>query len=318
MTGAAATPAPTGTAPLAVALRGVTVDLGGFALRDVDLALPTGYVMGLVGPNGAGKTTLIRTLLGMWTASAGTVEVLGHALPAPVALRQEIGIVLDRPALVEDWRLDDVATALRPFYARWEDDRFATLLRTFRLDRRARVKELSRGMTMKLQIAVALSHDARLLLLDEPTSGLDPVARDELVGILGDYLVDDARSVLFSTHITADLERIADHLTVLSGGRVVRSGTRDDVLDAYCLVRGDDDELPADGIVPLHGARRTAVGVEALVATDDVPLLGPGVLVERPTLDQIVVHLGGTPPPVDPDPPAPARRRGLLTSRGRS
>ncbi|AEE44427.1 ABC transporter ATP-binding protein [Cellulomonas fimi] len=277
---------------LAVAMDGVTVRVGGFALRDLTFALPTGYVLGVVGPNGAGKTTTIRTLLGILTADAGRVEVLGRTLPAPDDLRQDVGVVLDRPTFVADWRLDQVERALRPFYRRWDRARYAELLDTFGLDRRARVASLSRGMAMKLQIAVALSHDARLLLLDEPTSGLDPVAREELIGILGDYLVDEGRSVLFSTHITTDLERIADHLLVLRDGRVVRTGTRDDVLAAYLLVRGSAEELPADGLVPLHGARRTAVGVEALVDADDVPLLGPGVVVEPPTLDQIVVHLG--------------------------
>ena len=280
----------------ALALRGVTVRVGGFALADVSFELPTGYVLGLLGPNGAGKTTAIRTLLGMLRPESGSVEVLGRTLPAPDDLRQDVGVVLDRPSLVEDWRLDDVERALRPFYRRWDAARYAELLAGFGLDRRARVKALSRGMAMKLQIAVALSHDARLLLLDEPTSGLDPVARDELVGILGDYLVDEGRSVLFSTHITSDLERIADHLTLLRAGRVVRTGTRDDLLAAYRLVRGSAEELPADGLVPLLGARRTPVGVEALVAADDVPLLGPGVLVERPTLDQVVVHLGAPAP----------------------
>ncbi|GEL44898.1 ABC transporter ATP-binding protein [Cellulomonas hominis] len=277
----------------ALLLEGVTVPVGSFALRDVSLALPTGYVMGLVGPNGAGKTTTIRTLLGMLRPAAGRVEVLGRTLPAPDALRQDVGVVLDRPSLVGEWRLRDVERALRPFYDRWDPARYAALLADFELDPASRVKALSRGMTMKLQIAVALSHGARLLLLDEPTSGLDPVARDELVGILGDYLVTEDRSVLFSTHITADLERIADHLTLLHAGRVVRTGTKEDLMDAYCLVRGGPEELPADGLVPLLGARRTDVVVEALVAADDVPLLGRGVVVERPTLDQIVVHLGG-------------------------
>lgn len=276
----------------AIVLEHVTVPVGGFTLDDVSLRLPTGYVMGLVGPNGAGKTTTIRTMLGMLRPTAGRVEVLGRTLPAPAALRQDVGVVLDRPSLVAEWRLRDVERALRPFYDRWDTARYAGLLAELELDPRARVGELSRGMAMKLQIAVALSHDARLLVLDEPTSGLDPVARDDLVGMLGDYLVTEGRSVLFSTHLTADLERIADHLTLLAGGRVLRTGTKEELMDAYCLVRGGPQDLPPDGLVPLLGPRRTGVCVEALVEADDVPLLGTGVVVERPSLDQIVVHLG--------------------------
>lgn len=275
----------------ALAVRHLDATRGTFHLRDVGFELPTGYVMGFVGPNGAGKTTTIRCLLGMITPDAGEVEVLGRRLPAPPDLRQDVGVVLDRPCLVEDWRLSDVERALRPFYRRWDGARYRELLDTFGLDRAQTVKELSRGQAMKLAIAVALSHGARLLLLDEPTSGLDPVARDELVGILGDYLTDPSHSVLFSTHITTDLERVADFVTLLDGGRVVASAPKDDLLDAYRLVRGGPDDL-RDAVVPLAGTRRTDSGVEALVRTEHLDALTGDLLVEQPTLDQIVVKIG--------------------------
>ena len=158
---------------LVFALRGVGAVVGSsFALRDVSFELPTGYVMGLIGANGAGKTTIIRCLLGMRPIDTGEIELLGHRVPGPVALRQDVGVVLDHTYLV------------------------------------------------------ALSHQARLLVFDEPTSGLDPVARDELLGIVGDFLVDEGHSVLFSTHITADLDRIGDYLTLVHDGRAAASRTR--------------------------------------------------------------------------------------------
>jgi ABC-2 type transport system ATP-binding protein len=282
---------------LAFALRGVGAAVGGnFALRDVSFELPTGYVMGLIGANGAGKTTTIRCLLGMRPIDAGEIELLGHRVPATVALRQDVGVVLDHAFLVGDWRLAEVERTLRPFYDRWDGARYRQLLDEFGLDLRARVKDLSRGMSMKLMIAVALSHQARLLVFDEPTSGLDPVSRDELIGIIGDFLVDEGHSVLFSTHITSDLDRIGDYLTLIHGGRIVATGTKDEILEAYRVVRGGPDDLDELVGVQLIGARRTQTGAQALVRTEEAGLLGGQVLVEAPTLEEIAVHVGARVP----------------------
>ncbi|WP_225844982.1 ABC transporter ATP-binding protein [Streptomyces sp. HPF1205] len=278
---------------LAFALRGVGCAVGGgFALRDVSFELPTGYVMGLIGANGAGKTTTIRCLLGMRGFETGEIELLGHRVPGPVALRQDVGVVLDRTYLVGDWRLAEVERTLRPFYDCWDGDRYRQLLAEFGLDLRAKVKDLSRGMAMKLMIAVALSHRARLLVFDEPTSGLDPVARDELVGIIGDFLLDEGHSVLFSTHITSDLDRIGDYVTLIHGGRVVRTGSKDEILEAYRVVRGGPEDLSGLVGVELIGVRRTQAGAEALVSTEEAGLLGGDVLVEAPTLEEIAIHIG--------------------------
>lgn len=278
---------------LAFALRGVGCAVGGgFALRDVSFELPTGYVMGLIGANGAGKTTTIRCLLGMRGFDTGQIELLGHRVPGPVALRQEIGVVLDHTYLVGDWRLTEVERTLRPFYSRWDGVRYRQLLAEFGLDPRAKVKDLSRGMAMKLMIAVALSHRARLLVFDEPTSGLDPVARDELVGIIGDFLLDEGHSVLFSTHITSDLDRIGDYVTLIHGGRVVRTGPKDEILEAYRVVRGGPEDLSGLVGVELIGVRRTPAGTEALVSTEEADLLSGDVLIEAPTLEEIAIHIG--------------------------
>jgi ABC-2 type transport system ATP-binding protein len=274
----------------ALAVRHLDATRGSFHLRDVSFELPSGFVMGFIGPNGSGKTTTIRCLLGMLAADAGELEVLGRRLPADPDLRQDLGVVLDHAYLVGDWRLSEVQRALRPFYLRWDSGEYARLLEAFRLDPAMRVKELSRGQAMKLMITIALSHRARLLLLDEPTSGLDPVARDELVGVLGDFLTDGDHSVLFSTHITTDLERIADYITVIDGGRVVASSTKDELLDSFRLVRGGPEDLGDP--TGLLGLRRTPSGVEALARTADLARLGGDLLVEVPTLEQIVVKIG--------------------------
>jgi ABC-2 type transport system ATP-binding protein len=288
---------------LAFALRGVSTAVGrNFALRDVSFELPTGYVMGLIGANGAGKTTTIRCLLGMRGFETGEIELLGHRVPGPVALRQDVGVVFDRTYLVGDWRLTEVERALRPFYDRWDGGRYRQLLGEFGLDLRARVKDLSRGMALKLMITVALSHQARLLVFDEPTSGLDPGARDELAGIIGDFLIDEGHSVLFSTHITSDLDHIGDYLTLIHDGRIVGTGTKDEILEAYRVVRGGPDDLSEPAGVELIGLRRTPTGAQALVRTEETGLLGRDVIVEAPTLEEIAVHIAARRTRRDPQP----------------
>lgn len=288
---------------LAFALRGVGAAVSGnFALRDVSFELPAGYVMGLIGANGAGKTTTIRCLLGMRGFETGEIELLGHQVPGPVALRQDIGVVLDHTYLVGDWRLAEAERALRPFYNRWDGRRYRQLLDEFSLDLRARVKDLSRGMAVKLMITVALSHHVRLLVLDEPTSGLDPATRDELAGIIGDFLLDEGHSVLFSTHITSDLDRIGDYLTLIHDGRVAWTGTKDEILEAYRMVRGGPGDLSERVGVQLIGARRTPTGTQALVRTEEASLLGGDVLVEAPTLEEIAVYAAARPARRDPHP----------------
>ena len=282
---------------LAFALRDVDAAVGnGFALRNVSFELPTGYVMGLIGANGAGKTSTIRCLLGMHEIDRGAIELLGHRVPGPVALRQDVGVVFDHTYLVGDWRLVEVERALRPFYDRWDGARYRQLLDGWSLELAAKVKDLSRGMQMKLMIAVALSHQARLLVFDEPTSGLDPVARDELVGIIGDFLLDEGHSVLFSTHITSDLDRIGDYVTLIHGGRIAASGPKDEILDGYRIVRGGPDDLSGLVGVELIGARRTPSGAEALVRAEEAGLVGRDVLVEAPTLEEIAIHIGTSSP----------------------
>lgn len=289
----------------ALAVRHLDATRGTFHLRDVGFELPSGYVMGFVGPNGAGKTTTIRCILGMLRPDAGEIEVLGRRLPTGVDLREDIGVVLDHTYLVEDWRLREVERALRPLFRRWDSARFRELLDTFGLDAAHKVKELSRGQQMKLMIAVALSHHARLLVLDEPTSGLDPVARDELVDILGGFLAEEDRSVLFSTHITADLERVADYVTFINAGSIVESLPKDELLDAYRLVLGGPDDLLATD-AQLFGVRRSRVGVEALVRTADLERLDGDLVVEAPSLDQVVVKIGTTPPSLSAESAEPA------------
>lgn len=275
----------------AIEVRGVTRRLGNFRLSEVDLVLPRGYVMGFVGPNGAGKTTTIKAVLGMIHPEAGTVRVLGRPAIDP-GLRSRIGFVADQPFLVPEWRAPDAAAALAPFYPRWDGGRFDELTRRFEVPRDTKVKDLSRGQGTKLMLALALAHDPELLVLDEPTSGLDPLAREDLLDVLREFMLDERRSVLFSTHITSDLEKIADHVEVICAGRVTFAGTRDEMVEQYAVVRGGPDTLTPQAAAAVLGRREGLASFEGLIWMRDSALFGPDTVIEPATIEDVVTHLG--------------------------
>ncbi len=260
-----------------------------FALRDVSFSLPRGTMMGLIGPNGAGKTTTIKTLLGMVRPDGGDLTVLGCPADDP-ATREDLGVVMDLPFYVDAWTCEGVEAALRPFYRRWEGERYGALLKQFGIDRKKKVKELSRGMKVKLMLAAALAHRPRLLLLDEPTSGLDPVAREELLDLLAAFLQDEGNGVLYSTHITADLEKAADSITFLLNGQVVYTGGKDELIDRYRVVKGGPDEVPSNPHL-LLGLRRHSTGFEAITDCANLAKLPRSLLVERASLEELIVFL---------------------------
>jgi len=208
-----------------------------FAVKDINFSLPTGSIMGFVGPNGAGKTTTLKSILNMLVYDSGEIRILGETDGKKV--RDDVGVVMDSAFYEEEWRISDVEKAIRLFSGRWDGSQFDSYLAKFDLDKKKRVKELSRGMSVKLMIAAALSHDAKLLILDEPTSGLDPVARDELCNILLSYVKNSQRSVLFSTHITTDLEKIADYITFIMSGKIAFTGDRQALFEKYRPIYGE-------------------------------------------------------------------------------
>jgi ABC-2 type transport system ATP-binding protein len=205
---------------------------------DISFALPKGFIMGFVGQNGAGKTTTIKLILNMLKYDSGEIKVFGKDnIKYETEIKEKIGVVLDSPFYVDEWKLATVGSVQKSFYSNWDTVLYEKYLADFKLDPTKKVKALSRGMKMKLMIAVALSHGAELLILDEPTSGLDAVARDELLDILKKFIADENHSVLFSTHITADLEKIADYITFIKDGKIVYSGTKDTLLEKPPIVK---------------------------------------------------------------------------------
>ena len=264
----------------------------GFALDNVTFAVPQGYIMGFIGPNGAGKTTTIKSILGMVASSGGEVTLFGEKMSTDSPqLKEDIGVVMDLPFYVDDWKVKDVESAISPFYSKWNHDTFESLVRKFGIDKNKKVKELSRGMKVKLMLATALSHDAKLLILDEPTSGLDPVARDELMEMLLKFVSDENKSVLFSTHITSDLEKVADFITFIIGGKIEFSGERDDLLESYKLIKGGTSELTVDQKKSIIGYREHSFGFEGMIKTENIPRMPKGVVTDKISLEEIIVFM---------------------------
>jgi len=264
----------------------------GFALEDVSFALPRGYVMGLIGPNGAGKTTIIKLIMNLVSRQAGEIKVFGlDNRRDEVAVRSRIGFVYDVPPLLDDTTLERHRRAIAPFYPTWSDATFERLAREFELPLDKKVKALSHGMRTKFALVLALSHDADLLVLDEPTAGLDPVFRRELLQRLAALLQDEGKSVLFSTHITSDLERVADYITFIRDGTIVFSLTKDEIRENWGVVKGDETVVAQVAAGTRHGVRRGPYGVEVL--TSDINgarrRCGEGTVIDRASLEDIMV-----------------------------
>jgi ABC-2 type transport system ATP-binding protein len=278
-------------------VRGLCKYYPGFSLRDVSFTLPRGYIMGLIGPNGSGKTTTLKLIQGLLRRDGGTIDAFGLD-PAMQSsqVRSRIGFVHDEPHFYRQLTLAQNAALVARFYRNWDDDGFRRHADAFELPLAKRFGELSHGNKTKFALALALSHRAELVVLDEPTSGLDPVFRRDLLDTLTELLQDERASILFSTHITSDLERIADYITLIQNGRIVFSAAKDEILERWALVKGGLDllaPLPPDYF---RGIRRGAHGFEAL--TDDVAAarrqLGNSVVIDKATLDDVVLYTTGS------------------------
>ncbi|MEP1032484.1 ABC transporter ATP-binding protein [Ekhidna sp.] len=239
----------------------------GFHLNNVSFTLPTGYIMGLIGPNGAGKTTIIKTIMNLVMKQEGSVKVFGmDHQEQEVAIKKRIGFVYDTPAFYAHLNLKQLKNVVAPFYEKWDDAVFNDLVDRFGLPENKSLKKFSRGMTMKASIAIALSHDADFIIMDEPTSGLDPVVRREMLDFLRGIMQDENKSILFSSHVTTDIEQAADYITYVNDGKVVFSKTKDEVNEAYALVKGGNDLLDDDTKKSLIAVRSGDYGFEGLTA----------------------------------------------------
>jgi ABC-2 type transport system ATP-binding protein len=277
--------------PDVLTLNNVSRQFPGFLLQGISFSLEPGYIMGLVGPNGSGKTTTIKLIMNMLRQDSGTITVDGvDCISGETDVKKRIGYVSDENIFVEEWKVSDVAKALALYYETFDNKKFREYLQRFELPDNRKIKDFSRGMKTRLMLAAALSRETRLLLLDEPTSGLDPVVRVDLLDILQDYISDGEHSVLFSTHITTDLEKVADFITFIYHGKLMFARNKDDVLSDYRIVKGSPDELTAELKHRVIGLRENRMGFEGLIKSNETNPLPSGVVTENPTLDEIVVY----------------------------
>ena len=237
-----------------------------FALKDVSFTLPRGAVMGFIGENGAGKTTTIKAVLGLINKDSGDISVLGGSIE-DASIRAKIGVVFDDLHLHKTLRIRQAAKIFPHLYEDWDADLFKEYLNRFNLDTEKKIKDLSRGMRMKLSIALALSHHPELLILDEPTSGLDPVVRDEVLEIFQDFMQDENHAILFSSHITSDIDKIADYLTFIHDGEILFSVTTDELLGEAGILKCSAEEADAldaerEGLLRI---RKNQFGCEVLI-----------------------------------------------------
>lgn len=226
-----------------VEIKNLSKKYNGFQLKNINMELPKGMIMGLIGENGAGKTTTIKSILNIIN-SEGSIKIFGKDIKLnEKEVKEEIGVVLDDSFLSEYLTAKQVNSIMKSMYKNWDEQLYFKYLANFKLPKNKLVKEFSSGMKMKLKVTTALSHHPKLLILDEPTSGLDPVARNEILDIFQDFIQNEENSILVSSHITSDLEHIADYITFINYGEIVFSKTRDELLEQYGIVKCTKEEF---------------------------------------------------------------------------
>ena len=275
----------------AVELSHIHKSLGGFSIQDLSLTVPSGTICGLVGENGAGKSTTIRLMMNALTPDSGTARVLGVDAASPEfrEVKEDVGVVLDEAYFPETLTAVQVGRVMAETYRRWEQKRYEDFLDRFQLPGKKRFKDFSRGMKMKLSIAVALSHQPRLLVLDEATSGLDPIVRDEVLEIFNEFTREEDHSILISSHILSDLEKICDYIAFLHQGRLLFCDEKDQLLETYGLFAGTAEQAESLRPEAVIGRESSGFGgIRALVRRSEVPA---GLELERASVEDIILFM---------------------------
>ena len=275
-----------------IELEKVTKDYGDFKLDSVSFSVPEGSVCGFIGQNGAGKTTTINLILDVIKRDAGEIRVFGETIDKnSAALREDIGVVFDEMGFHEFMTAKDINFMMKHIYKNWDSEMFFNYLKEFSLPSKKKCGSFSRGMRMKLQIAVALSHHAKLLIMDEPTSGLDPIVRNEMINIFRDYVVEEDHTILLSSHITGDLEKLADEVVFIDKGRIVLAGNKDELLEKHGILKCKKEDLAQVSTSLIVSTEMSSFGAEALVNDRRAAAkLYPDMVIEPAALEQIIIY----------------------------
>lgn len=273
----------------ALEIRNLTKDYGAFRLENLNLTLPCGCIMGLIGENGAGKSTTIKLILDMINRDGGAITILGRDNREDLILtKQDIGVVLDEVGIPQCLSAVQVGKVMAHTFARWDQELYAQYLKKLDLPEKRPFKEYSKGMKMKLGIAVALSHHPKLLILDEATSGLDPVVRDEVVEMFSEFTRDESHAVLISSHIVSDLEKICDYIAFLHKGKLMLCEEKDRLLEEYGLIHCSQEQLAELDETAVRGVKASPYGVEALVRRNGIPT---GMQVSPVSIEELFIFM---------------------------
>ena len=273
-----------------IEIKNLKKDYQNFTLKDVNFSIPEGYVTGFIGRNGMGKTTTIKSLLSLIQYQGEILSI--HNDEKTKLNNQKIGVIMDDSFLAKDWNMELVNQAMKVGYEAWDENVYWKFLEKFNIDKKLKVKELSRGMKIKLMLSIALSHNAELLILDEPTSGLDPSMREEFVEVISDYMQDDKHTVLFSTHITQDLETIADYIVFIDNGEIVLALEKEEFINYFMILKcGLENQNILDSSAIL-GQKKTKYNIEYLVKRDAIQEIPNEYVEDEITIDKIMILYG--------------------------
>lgn len=271
----------------AIEIKGLRKNFDDFKLGPIDLCIPKGTIVGYIGQNGAGKSTTIKLLLGLLRADSGEINILSKRDPQNIMVKDKIGVVFDDLYLSQEMNAIQVEKFCSMAYSKWDRQRFFELKNQFNLPDKKIIKNYSRGMKMKLGVAMALSHHAELLILDEATSGLDPIIRDEILDILLDFMQDENHTILISSHILSDLEKVSDYIAFIDNGKLLFFEGKDELKDKYALCSLSNEEANNLDRSIVVGRRAHTFGQDLLIIKDQAP---KGIDLQKPSIEDIMIY----------------------------
>ncbi len=260
-----------------------------FQLKNISFEIPEGYIVGFLGKNGAGKTTTIKTMLNIVHPDNGKVEFFGKDFYSnETEIKNQIGFMFGAFDYFPKSKIKTITESYSSFFTEWDDAVYRKYLKKFQIDENKRITELSAGMKVKYGVALALSHNAKLLILDEPTSGLDPIARDELLDIFQNIIQDGKKSILFSTHITSDLDKCADYILIIKDGEIIANSTKDDLINNHAIISGKVEDLTNELKDRMVNVKISRFNFKGLIERDKLKN-SDNLVIEKPNLEDIMI-----------------------------